>query len=699
MSVPHARGGIARSRAGGEGAAGGGRRPIAVAERHVALDLLDLGRSAVRALRPSRAASSNARPAAARQRVAGRRDDRRASPAPPTTNTYACRSPRCGCRVGRTQRTCTRSSTSPAEQDDQVEQVPSHAGRSRELVADLAQRADRVLLHRDVDLVPAELRLLEEAGQACDRVGARGEPEQDPSQVLDRRLARHAAKPVASEHRLHPRVGGDHGAARVGLGLEVVDRVDRSSRRGPRRHSTRAARLRTRACASATGRPRRRRRRRATTSAIQKHASTRTAGCTPGAPCPDALLSAFVSSCRNGSRFCSRWVVALVQVDETRRPAPARRSSIVRSREASLEALGATSLPRSRSLDHEPIRRDRDHEHEHDQEHRERVARRSAVSARAVTWWPRPLRLAKATTASSTRSADCDQRQRACAAAVLSGGLHGRENLDVRRCDFVEASVERGGTARLRAWRPSTGKRAIVTGASSGIGAATARALDGGRRPRRTRARAATARSTSPIPTSSSGSSSRALDELGGLDILVNNAGLSRGRDPVWESSEEDEREVIETNVLGLMRMTRLCVPYLVEDGGGHIVNSARSPASGRTRTARRMSPRSSPSTATRARCATTCRASRCGSRTSRPASSRRTSRRCASRATRRRRHAVYANVATRRPAARGGRRRLHHVRADTPAAREHRRDRRDRARAGLGLERRPRDLSSLGRT
>ena len=52
-----------------------------------------------------------------------------------------------------------------------------------------------------------------------------------------------------------------------------------------------------------------------------------------------------------------------------------------------------------------------------------------------------------------------------------------------------------------------------------------------------------------------------ALAELGGLDILVNNAGLSRGRDPVWDSLDDDEHEVIETNVLGLMRMTRLCVP------------------------------------------------------------------------------------------------------------------------------------------
>src|SRR5438552_656715 len=40
-----------------------------------------------------------------------------------------------------------------------------------------------------------------------------------------------------------------------------------------------------------------------------------------------------------------------------------------------------------------------------------------------------------------------------------------------------------------------------------------------------------------------------AVERLGGLDILVNNAGLARGREPVWEASEEDEREVVEANV------------------------------------------------------------------------------------------------------------------------------------------------------
>ena len=116
------------------------------------------------------------------------------------------------------------------------------------------------------------------------------------------------------------------------------------------------------------------------------------------------------------------------------------------------------------------------------------------------------------------------------------------------------------------------GKRAIVTGASSGIGAATARALEeAGARVYMGSRRDGNLDVTDPESTRRFVEA--ALAELGGLDILFNNAGLSRGRDPVWESLEEDEREVIETNVLGLMRMTRLCLPYLIESGQGHIVN------------------------------------------------------------------------------------------------------------------------------
>jgi 3-hydroxy acid dehydrogenase/malonic semialdehyde reductase len=116
------------------------------------------------------------------------------------------------------------------------------------------------------------------------------------------------------------------------------------------------------------------------------------------------------------------------------------------------------------------------------------------------------------------------------------------------------------------------GKRAIVTGASSGIGAATARALaEAGARVFVGSRRDGSLDVTDPE--SSRAFVERALEELGGLDILFNNAGLALGRDPVWESREEDERQVMETNVLGLMRMTRLCLPALIEGDGGHIVN------------------------------------------------------------------------------------------------------------------------------
>ena len=124
-----------------------------------------------------------------------------------------------------------------------------------------------------------------------------------------------------------------------------------------------------------------------------------------------------------------------------------------------------------------------------------------------------------------------------------------------------------------------SGKTAIVTGASSGIGAATARALreagarvaGGARRVDAIEADLALELDVTD-PESCAAFVARAVDEFGGLDILVNNAGLALGRNPFAESTEEDELTVIETNVNGVIRMTRLCLPYL-EQGGGHIVN------------------------------------------------------------------------------------------------------------------------------
>ena len=122
------------------------------------------------------------------------------------------------------------------------------------------------------------------------------------------------------------------------------------------------------------------------------------------------------------------------------------------------------------------------------------------------------------------------------------------------------------------------GKTAIVTGASSGIGAAIAHALraegarvaGGARRVDRVDADVALELDVTDVA-SAERFVAAAVEELGGVDVLVNNAGLALGRDPFDESTEADEEVVLETNVHGLIRMTRLCLPHLRDLG--HIVN------------------------------------------------------------------------------------------------------------------------------
>ncbi len=125
---------------------------------------------------------------------------------------------------------------------------------------------------------------------------------------------------------------------------------------------------------------------------------------------------------------------------------------------------------------------------------------------------------------------------------------------------------------------PLSGKTAIVTGASSGFGAVIASAL------REEGVKVAVGARRAELlegdfvqrldvtdPESSQAFVSAAVEALGGLDFLINNAGGAIGRYPFWESSEDDEEWMIEANVHGVMRMTRLCLPHIRD--GGHIVN------------------------------------------------------------------------------------------------------------------------------
>jgi 3-hydroxy acid dehydrogenase/malonic semialdehyde reductase len=57
------------------------------------------------------------------------------------------------------------------------------------------------------------------------------------------------------------------------------------------------------------------------------------------------------------------------------------------------------------------------------------------------------------------------------------------------------------------------------------------------------------------------------------IDVLVNNAGLAAGLAPVHEGSTDDWEQMIDTNIKGLLYMTRLIAPLMVASGKGHIIN------------------------------------------------------------------------------------------------------------------------------
>jgi len=136
------------------------------------------------------------------------------------------------------------------------------------------------------------------------------------------------------------------------------------------------------------------------------------------------------------------------------------------------------------------------------------------------------------------------------------------------------------------------GKWALITGASSGFGAAAAcafgiegaRLLLGARRVERLKAVAAEAAQAGAaevhfhaLDVSQTASVTAFLawahTKCGSLDVLVNNAGGAHGLDPVAEGKDEDWEAMLQSNVLGVLRVTRAALPLMLKNPGSSIIN------------------------------------------------------------------------------------------------------------------------------
>jgi NADP-dependent 3-hydroxy acid dehydrogenase YdfG len=122
---------------------------------------------------------------------------------------------------------------------------------------------------------------------------------------------------------------------------------------------------------------------------------------------------------------------------------------------------------------------------------------------------------------------------------------------------------------------------AVVTGASSGIGAATAASLAaegwdvvlGARRLDRLREVASSVGGRAvELDVTDTDSVEAFCAQVEGCSLLVNNAGGARGLEPVAEADEEHWRWMYEANVLGVVRVTKALLPQLVASGDGHVI-------------------------------------------------------------------------------------------------------------------------------
>jgi NADP-dependent 3-hydroxy acid dehydrogenase YdfG len=145
--------------------------------------------------------------------------------------------------------------------------------------------------------------------------------------------------------------------------------------------------------------------------------------------------------------------------------------------------------------------------------------------------------------------------------------------------------LARGGFAGVYLGEANVSGVAVITGASSGIGAATAIALGrhgyrivvGARRVERLERVAGEDGLALHLDVTDEESvrqfTADVRKRFGHIDVLVNNAGGALGLNPVAEARDDEWIGMWKTNVLGLMWMTRECLPLLRKAKHGHIVN------------------------------------------------------------------------------------------------------------------------------
>ena len=128
---------------------------------------------------------------------------------------------------------------------------------------------------------------------------------------------------------------------------------------------------------------------------------------------------------------------------------------------------------------------------------------------------------------------------------------------------------------------PQTGRVAFITGASSGIGAATVRSLAGAgfevvaaaRRLERVEQVAEEVGGRAlRLDVTDRDSVAEAAEALPEVSVLINNAGGALGLEPVADADEENWHEMYESNVMGVMRVTKALLPKLERSRNGHIV-------------------------------------------------------------------------------------------------------------------------------